>query len=134
MVSRVRVRITFTYAVLYGLDVCVADILNAYLQAPSSQWDYIICSPEFSVENVGRVALIHGALYGGKSVGKDFRSHLRSCMHHLNFSSCPSDPDIWMGKVQKADSLPCYDYMLLYTDDALVVSERADAILREEIG
>ena len=92
--SRESVRITFTYATLNGLDICAGNIHNAYLQAPSSQWDYIICGPEFGMENVGRVALIHRALYGSKSAGKDFRNHLRSCMHHINFSSCFADPDV----------------------------------------
>jgi hypothetical protein len=36
VVSRERVRIALTYAVLNGLEVCAADIRNAYLQAPSS--------------------------------------------------------------------------------------------------
>ena len=134
VVSRESVRITFTYAALNGLDVCAADIHNAYLQAPSSQQDYIICSPEFGMENVGRVALIHRAMYGSKSTGKDFRNHLRSCMLHLNFSSCPANPDVWMRKAPKVDSLPCYDYVLLYMDEELVVSEEAEAILMEEIG
>ena len=48
------------------------------------------------LENVGKVALIHQALYGGKSAGADFRNHLRSCMRHLDFVSCPADPDVWM--------------------------------------
>ena len=65
-------RIAFTYAALNGLDICAADILHAYLQAPRSQKDYIICGAEFGLENVGKVALIHRALYGGKSAGKDF--------------------------------------------------------------
>ena len=69
VVSRESVRIAFTYAALNGLDVCAADIHNAYLQAPSSQKDFIICGPEFGLENVGRVALIHRALYGGKAAG-----------------------------------------------------------------
>ena len=55
-------RIAFTYADLNRLDICVVDILNAYLQAPSSQKDYIICGAEFGLENVGKVALIHRAL------------------------------------------------------------------------
>ena len=92
VVSRESVRITFTYAALNGLDVCAANIHNAYL--PSSQWNYIICSPEFGMENGGRVALIHRVFYGGKSADKDFRNQLRSCMHHLNLSSCPADPDV----------------------------------------
>ena len=55
-----------------------------------------MCGPEFGMENIGNVALIHQALYGGKSVGQDFRNHLRSCMHHLDFRPCPAGPDIWM--------------------------------------
>jgi hypothetical protein len=66
-------------AALNHLDVCAADIRNAYLQAPSSRKDYIVCGAEFGLEHVGNVALIHRALYGGKTAGKDFRNHLRSC-------------------------------------------------------
>ena len=88
------VRIAFTYAALNGLDVCAADIRNAYLQAPSSCKHYVICGPEFGLENVGKVALIHRALYGGKTAGRDYRNHLRSCILHLDFRSCPADPDV----------------------------------------
>jgi hypothetical protein len=51
VVSRDSIRIAFTYAALNGLDVFAADIRNAYLQAPSSQKDYILCGPEFGIEN-----------------------------------------------------------------------------------
>ena len=78
VVSRESVRIALTYAALNELDVFAADIRNAYLQALSSQKDYIICGPEFGVENMGRTALIHRALYGGKAAGRDFRNHLLS--------------------------------------------------------
>ena len=61
VVLRESVRITFIYTALNGLDVCAANIHNACLQAPYSERDYIICSPEFGVENVGRVALIQKA-------------------------------------------------------------------------
>ena len=126
VVSRESVRIAFTYAALNGLDVFAADIQNAYLQAPSSQKDYIVCGIEFGLENVGKVALIHRALYGGKAAGRDFRNHLRSCMHHLDFVSCPADPDVWMRPAKKADGSKYYEYILLYTDDALVVSDHAE--------
>jgi hypothetical protein len=53
VVSRESVRIALTYAALNDLDVWAADIQNAYLQAPSSQKHYIICGPEFGLENVG---------------------------------------------------------------------------------
>ena len=134
VVSRESVRIALTYAALNNLDVFAADIRNAYLQAPSSCKDYIVCGPEFGLENVGKVALIHRALYGGKSAGRDFRNHLRSCMHFLRFKSCPADPDVWMRPSIKSDGTKVYDYVLLYTDDTLVVSENAESILRNEIG
>eukprot|EP00957_Ditylum_brightwellii_P193009 14695625-Ditylum_brightwellii.AAC.1 len=51
VVSRESVRFAFTYAALNKLDVCAAYIQNVYLQAPSSRKDYIICGPEFGLEN-----------------------------------------------------------------------------------
>ena len=134
VVSRESVRIAFTYAALNGLDICAADIRNAYLQAPSSQKDYIICGPEFGLENVGKVALIHRALYGGKAAGRDFRNHLRACMRHLGFESCPADPDVWMRPATKDDGTDCYEYILLYTDDALAIGANPEKLLRHEIG
>ena len=53
VVSGESVRIAFTYAALNGLDVLATNIRNAYLQAPSSRKDYIICGPEFGIENIG---------------------------------------------------------------------------------
>ena len=66
VVSRESVRICLTYAALNGLDVTGADIRNAYLQAPSSQKDYIVCGPEFGIENVGKKALIQRAWKGSR--------------------------------------------------------------------
>ena len=96
VVSRESIWIVFLYAALNGLDVFSADICNAYLQAPLSRKDYVICRAEFGIENIGHVGLIHRALYGGKSARKDFHNHLQLCMHYLKFSSCPADPDEWM--------------------------------------
>ena len=96
--------------------------------------NYIVCGSEFGIENVGKVALIRRALYGGKTAGRDFRNHLRSCMHHLDFVSCPADPDVWMRPAKKSDGSEYYEYILLYTDDALVISENAERVLRDELG
>jgi hypothetical protein len=134
VVSRESVRIAFTYAALNGVDVCAADIRNAYLQALSSQKHYVVCGEEFGLENKGRIALIHRALYGGKSAGHDFRNHLRAGMQDLNFTTCLADPDVWFRPAMKADGTKYYEYVLLYTDDTLCVSENAESILRNEIG
>ena len=134
VVSRESVRIAFTYAALNELDVCAANIRNAYLQAPSSCKDYVIFGPEFGLENVGRVALIHRALYGGKSARRDFRNHLRGCMWHIGFKSCPADPDVWMWPAKHSDGCEYYKYVLLYTDDTMVISENAESVLRNKLG
>ena len=76
VVSRESVQIAFTYTALNGLDVCMVDVRNAYLQSPTSQKYYIICGPEFGMENVGKVAIMHRVVYGGKTGGRDFRSRL----------------------------------------------------------
>ena len=132
-VSRESVRIALTYAALNRLDVCAADIQNAYLQAPSSQKDFIYCGLEFGSENKGKRALIKRALYGGKAAGRDFRNHLRDCMRHLKFEPCLSDPDVWMRPAKKADDTEYYEFVLLYVDDALFISENAINILRNKI-
>jgi hypothetical protein len=66
VVSCDSIRIALTHAALLGLPVLGADICNAYIQAPSSEKHFIICGPEFGIENEGSIALIHCALYGGK--------------------------------------------------------------------
>ena len=133
-VTRDSVRIALTYAALNGLDIFAADIKNAYLQAPASEKHYIVCGAEFGLENMGKKALIKRALYGGKSAGRDFWEHLRSCMEFLGFKSCVADPDVWMRPAVKSDGSEYWEYVLLYCDDALVISEHGEKILREEIG
>ena len=88
VVSRESVQVTLKYASLVYLEVMSADIQNAYLQAPSSEQHFIVCGSEFGLENIGKVALIKRALYGGKFTGRDFWHHLRSYMEHLGFDSC----------------------------------------------
>ncbi|KAL7528322.1 hypothetical protein ACHAXR_005938, partial [Thalassiosira sp. AJA248-18] len=134
VVSRESVRILLTHAALHGIGVMAADIRNAYLQAPTSEKHYVICGDEFGIENVGKRALVTRALYGGKVAGRDFWHHLRSCMRHMDFESSLADPDVWFRKAKRKNGEDYYEYVLLYVDDCLVMSERADSLLRDEIG
>ena len=68
------------------------------------------------------------------AAGRDFRNHLCSCMEFLNFKSCLADRDMWMRPAIKSDGNTYYEYILLYVDEALVVSENAESILRNELG
>ena len=131
VVSRETVRLAFLYAALNGLKVSSADIMNAYLTAPTSQKLWTKCGPEFGKDQ-GKRALIKRALYGNKAAGRDFRNHLRSCMEHLGYTSCLADPDLWMRKAYKDGTREAYwEYTLLYVDDALCVSEHPDSQLEE---
>ena len=56
-------------------------------------------------------------------------------MKFLGFEYFQADPDVWMREsVQKYGSTKYYEYILLYTDDCLVISERGENVLRTEIG
>ena len=134
VVSRESVRIALTYAALNNLDVVAADIQNAYLQAPSSEKHFVICGDEFGVEHRGKIALIKRALYGGKSSGADFWRHLRTCMEHLDFIPCKADSEVWMRKAMTRDGEPHWEYVLLYVDDVLCISQNGVHIIKNEIG
>ena len=134
VVSRESVRIAFTYAAMMGLPVMAGDIRNAYLQAPTSEKHYIVCGPEFGIENAGKRALIKRAIYGGRVAGRDFWLHLRGCMVELGFESSKGDPDVWYRPATKKDGTEYMEYVLLYVDDVLVVSENARSVIVDEIG
>jgi hypothetical protein len=56
-------------------------------------------------------------------------------MDHLSFKPCLADPDVWMHPATKSNGVKHWEYALvLYTDDTLVISERGEDILRQEIG
>ena len=51
---RERARIDFTCAVLNVLDVFAADIINSYLQAPSSEYHHAACGFDFRLETLAK--------------------------------------------------------------------------------
>jgi len=122
VVSRESVRIAFVYAALHDLDIMAGDIQNAYLQAPTTGKHWTVAGPEFGSFQ-GRKMIIVRALYGTNTAGRDFRNHLRECMVHLDYTSCEADHDVWMRKSRRHDGTYYYEYLLLYTDDCLCISE-----------
>ena len=55
-------------------------------------------------------------------------------MDHLGFKSCKADPDVWMREATKSDGSEYWEYVLLYCDDTLAISERGEHVIRNEIG
>ena len=134
VVLRESIRIALTYSALNYLLVCACDIQNAYLQASSSEKCYVVCGPEFGLENVGKHAIIVRALYGGKSAGADYWRHVCSSMEEMGFSSCKAGPDVWIRPALKSNGVECYQCVFLYTDDILAIVETPETLMREELG
>ena len=44
-------------------------------------------------------------------------------MEALNYLPCRDYPDFWMRKARKSDGTEYYEYMLLYCNNCLVISE-----------
>ena len=69
--------------------------------------------PEFG-SNAGNKAFIVSALYGLKSAGVLFCSHLANFMQHMGFTPCLADPDLWMMAMERLDSTQYWECALLY--------------------
>ena len=135
VVSRESILILLTHAALHGVPVMAADVQNSYLQAPTSEKHFVICGPEFVIEYIDKKAIITRSLYGGKVSERDFWHQLQSCMKFLGFEYSQADPDVWMREsVRKDGSTKYYEYVLLYTDDCLVISDQEETVLCKEIG
>ena len=129
VVSRDSVRIAFLLAALNDLDVLAADVQNAYLNAGTNEKLYIIAGKEFG-NNAGRPALIVRALYGLKSSGERWRSHMAQSLRDLGFTSSLADPDMWMRAACKPNGYEYYEYVLVYVDDILAVSHNPMRVMQ----
>lgn len=128
VVSRESVRIAFLLAALNDLDVLAADIGNAYLNADCREKIYFTAGPEFG-SHEGQQVLIVRALYGLKSSGAAWRAHLAQSMIDIGFKPCLADPDVWMKPAVKKNGDKYYEYVLIYVDDILAVSEHPHLIM-----
>ena len=86
VVTREMVCIALMIAALNDLEVKSGDVLNAYLTATTTEKIWTILGPEWGVD-AGKHAVLVRALYGLKSAGASFRSHLASCMRELGYMS-----------------------------------------------
>ena len=128
VVSRESVRIAFMLAALNGLDLEGADISNAYINADSRERLCTVCGPEFG-EYKGRWAIIVKALYGSKSAAASWRAAIIKALRDQGFVPCRADNDVMMRPAVKADGAKVYEYVLIYSDDLLVVAVNPSEIL-----
>ena len=120
-----------TIAALNALEVKASDIQGAYLTAPVKEKIWTRLGTEWG-ENKGKRATVVRALYGLKSAGNSFRSHLADCMRNLGYRPCLADPDLWYKPMTRPDDgFRYYAYLLLYVDDCLCVHHDAEGQLHE---
>ncbi len=129
VVSRDSVRLAFLIAALNDLELLAADIGNAYLNAFTKEKVHTECGLEFGHQFVGRTAIIVCALYGLKSSGAAWRSLFASTLTDLEFTSCLADPDVWMREAVKATGEEYYEYIFIYVDNVLVISQNPSTIM-----
>jgi hypothetical protein len=129
VVSRESVRIAFTMAALNDLDILMADIGNAYLNADCRESIFCVAGPEFGSRQGKRMIIVR-ALYGLKSSGAAWRAHLAQTMCDLGFKPCEADPDVWMREATKPDGFKYWEYVLIYVDDILAVSHDPESIMK----
>ena len=128
VVSRDSVRLCLLAAALNNLDVMCADIENAYLSAPPRENCWTIAGKEFGNEE-GKAFIIVRALYGLKSSGAAFRSHLAQCLDEVGFRPSIADADVWMRMNVKCDGEEYYEFILVYVDDLMAISHEAKECL-----
>jgi hypothetical protein len=101
VVSGETICIALLMAALNDPNVKVGEVLNAYITAPITKKVLTVLGPELGI-NAGKSAIIACTLYGLKSAGAAFCTHLASFMHQMGYTSCKADPNLWY----KAETRP----------------------------
>jgi len=124
------IRLAFMIAALNDVDILSADIGNAYLNAPTKEKVHMICHVRFGHNIIGRIAVISRALYGLKSSGAAWCSTLASTLYESGFKLTHVDPDVLMRPATKEDGSEYYEYIFVYVDDILAISEKQSIIIK----
>ena len=122
VVSRDSVSIAFTIAALNDLKVLACDIQNAFLSAKCREKIWTTAGPEFGSDK-GKIMIIVRALYGLKTSGAAFRALLAETLNDLNYIPSKADPDVYMRAAVKSNGFKYYEYILVYVDDVLCMSD-----------
>ena len=130
VVSRESVRIILLYAIVNDLNILTADVGNAYLNAKTTEKYYVIAGAEFGPDE-GKRALIVRALYGLKSSGAAWHAHFSETLTALKFEPCRADFDVWKRPAIKKNGEPYYEYVLVYVDDLIHVSEEPAVLMKQ---
>ena len=119
------IRTCIFLAELNEMDLWVADVGNAYLEAWTKEKLYITAGPEFGPLE-GHTLIVDKALYGLRSSGARWAERLADSLRKLGFFLSYADPAIWM-----KDMGDHYEYICVWVDDMLIASRNPKAIVDE---
>ena len=106
------------------MELCAADIGNAYLEAYTKEKVALVAGKEFG-PLAGHTLLISKALYGLRSSGARFHDKFADTLSDMGFKPTLCDPDVWY-----RDAGDCYEYLCTYVDDLLVAMKDPDAFMK----
>ena len=129
VISGDSVRNSLTLAPLNDIKVSSGNIQNAYLTAPNKEKIFVKAGPEFG-SNEGKLFIVERALYGLKSARASFRQYLTGKIYDLGFKPSAANQDVWMRPATKADGTKFYEYVLVYVDNILAMSENLEEIMQ----
>ena len=95
VVAMDTVRLTFQVAALNGLQVCAANIGNAYRYGLTRAKVFVRAGPKFK-EREGMPLIIHKGLYGLRSSGARSHVHLSNNLQTMGYKPCYFDSDLWI--------------------------------------
>ena len=125
MVFRDSVRMAFLIPPTNNLNIMMAGIGNAHLNAKTEERVYAIAGPEFGDADEGKIAVIVQALYGLKSSGgAAWQAHFASTLRDIGFIPSYADPDMWYREATSEEStMDHYEYILVHVDYILCIAK-----------
>ena len=118
------IRLVTFLSQLNGLELCAADVGNAYLEAYTKEKVAFVAGKEFG-PLAGHTLLISKALYGLRSSGARFHDKFADTLCDMGFKPSLCDPDVWY-----RDAGDCYEYVCTYVDDLLVAMKNPSAFMK----
>ena len=130
VVSRDLVCITLTIVALNGIDIFPCDIQNVHLNADHREKIWTRAGLDFGSEAV-MIMIVKMALYGLKSSGVAFCTHLEDTLNGIGFLSTKVDPDVWYRLAVKPNGFQQHEYILSYVENILCISHGPGIELRQ---
>jgi hypothetical protein len=90
------VRLGFLLAYLNDLQICAADIGNAFLYGRTREKVYIRAGREFGEEVMGKTLIVDKSLYGLRTSSARFHEHLSNKLKMMGYQPSRADTDLWM--------------------------------------